>query len=101
MDVVFADTARWDIAEIYDTIALNNPAAALRVEALIREKCGRLAEFPYSGYKTNRTNVIRLPLVRYPYVIYYRVDVDLDRVVIARVIHAARIKNLRRAPPIP
>jgi plasmid stabilization system protein ParE len=45
-----------------------------------------------------RPNVRRLPLVRHPYTIYYRVDAERGLIEIARVVHAARIKNLRRLP---
>jgi plasmid stabilization system protein ParE len=39
MRVVYAERARRDIADIYDYIALHNPAAAQRVEDMIRMAC--------------------------------------------------------------
>lgn len=99
MKVVFAERARIDIAVIFDAIAAKNMAAALRVEALIREKCERLVDFPYAAFATDEPNVFRLPLVRYPYAIFYRVDPALDRVEIARVVHGARLRSLRQMPP--
>ena len=98
MEVVFSERARRDIAEIYEVIAAKNPVAALRVERLIRANCDRLGQFPMSAFKTDEPNLYRLPLVRYPYAIYYRVDPSLDRVEVARIIHGALIKNLRRMP---
>jgi toxin ParE1/3/4 len=98
MKVVYAERARRDIARIFDTIAVRDPKAARRVEDLIRAKCDRLADFPFSAASTDQPNVYRLPLVRYPYAIFYRVDAVRDCVEIARVVHGARIKNLRRMP---
>jgi toxin ParE1/3/4 len=98
MKVVYGECARRDIASIFDTIAAKNAPAARRVEALIRVKCERLTDFPFTGAATDTPNVFRLPLVRYPYAIFYRVDPNRDIVEIARVIHGARSKNLRRMP---
>jgi plasmid stabilization system protein ParE len=98
MKVVYADRARRDIGDIYDSIAQHNPRAAQRVEDAIRTSCEGLAHFAYSAPATDEPNVRRLPLVRYPYTIFYRVDATHDLVEIARVIHGARVKNLRRLP---
>jgi plasmid stabilization system protein ParE len=98
MRVVFAERARRDIGDIYDDIAQHNPSAAQRVEDTIRVRCERLADFPYAAPATDEPNVRRLPLVRHPYTIYYRVDAERGLIEIARVVHAARIKNLRRLP---
>ena len=98
MKVVYAVRAQHDIVGIYDAIAPHNHAAAQRVENLIRTKCDALADFPFASELTDEPNVRRLPLVRYPYTIFYRVDAAHDLVEIARVIHSARIKNVRRLP---
>ncbi len=39
-----------------------------------------------------------MPLVRYPYTVFYRVDAGRDVVEVARVIHAARVRDLGRMP---
>lgn len=98
MKVVFADRARQDIADIYDTVSAHNKAAAHRVEAMIRDHCERLADFPYAAVAVDEPDMFRLPLVRYPYTIYYRVTPGSDLVEVARVIHASRVKNLNRLP---
>jgi toxin ParE1/3/4 len=98
MKVVYGERARRDIAEIYDTIALRNRDAAQRVEDLIRSTCEGLAHFPYASIATDEVNIRRLPLVRYPYTIFYRVDSARRLGEIARVIHGARIRDLRRLP---
>jgi plasmid stabilization system protein ParE len=98
MKIVYAERARQDIAEIFDFISPYSTATAKRVEAMIRATCERLAEFPYIAAETDEPGVRRLPLVRYPYAIFYRVNPVLDRVEIVRVIHAARITDLGRVP---
>jgi plasmid stabilization system protein ParE len=98
MKVVYAERARQDIADIYDSIAPHNPTAARRVEARIRTTCEGLADFPYASSATDEPNVRRVPLVRFPYTIFYRIDTRRDVVEIARVIHGARVKDLGRVP---
>lgn len=98
MKVVYAERARQDIAAIYDYIALSNVRAAQVVEDHIRGTCEALAEFPFAAPATDEPGVRRAPLVRYPYTIFYRVDADRQRVEIARVIHAARVRRLGSLP---
>lgn len=98
MRVVFAERARRDIGDIYDSIVVHNPAAAQRVEDAIRFECERLGEFPYTSIATDEANVRRLPLARYPYTIFCRVDEVRGVVEIARVIHGARVQDLNRIP---
>jgi toxin ParE1/3/4 len=98
MRLVYAQRARQDIADIYDYIARQNPDAAKRVEDMIRAACERLAEFPYASVPTDEPGVRRVPLVRVPYTIFCRIDEARDVVEIARVIHGARVRDLRRMP---
>lgn len=98
MKVVYAERARRDIGDIYDAIGAHNPTAAQRVEQMIRGVCEGLADFPYAASATDEPNVRRLPLVRYPYTIFYRVDLNRNLVEIARVVHSARIRDLGSVP---
>jgi toxin ParE1/3/4 len=98
MKVVFAEQARQDLASIYDHLSLRSRRTAQRVETMIRAQCERLAEHPKTGAMTDTKSVRRLPLVKYPYTIFYRVDAPAERIEIARVVHGARVRNLRRVP---
>jgi len=98
MKVVYAERAKRDIGDIYDTIAPHNPTAAQRVEDMIRTACEGLADFPYAPPATDEPNVRRIPLVRYPYTIFYRVDPIRNLVEIARVVHSARVRDLGSVP---
>jgi toxin ParE1/3/4 len=99
MRLVFAERARLDIAEIYDHIAPHDPVAAQLVEDAIRALCETLRRFPFASAATDEPGVRRAPLVRYPYTVFFRIDPDRKRVEIARVVHGARIRSLRRMPP--
>jgi plasmid stabilization system protein ParE len=98
MKVVYAERARRDIADIYDSIARHNPAAAQRVEDMIRATCEGLADFPYAPAATDEPDVRRVPLVRFPYTIFYRMDTARQVVEIARVLHGARVRDLGKMP---
>ena len=64
MKLVYAERARRDVADIYDTIAQDNPGAAQRVEDMIRTVGERLADFPYASVATDEPNLRRVPLAR-------------------------------------
>ena len=98
MKVVYAERARRDVADIYDAIAIKNPRAAQRVEDRIRRTCEALVEFPFAPVATDVPNVRRVPLVRYPYTIFYRINLGEQRIEILRVVHGARVKALGRVP---
>ena len=98
MRVTYAERARSDIVAIYEAIAAHDRAAAQRVEDLIRSRCQGLAVFPFASVPTDEPGIRRLPLVRHPFTIYFRVDLTLELVEVARVIHAARFRDLGRLP---
>jgi plasmid stabilization system protein ParE len=98
MRVVYAERAKADIGAIHDAIAVDNPAGARRVEDRIRKACERLPEFPYAAAATDEPGIFRLPLVRYPYTIFYRIDAERGRIEIARVVHSRRVRNLGQPP---
>lgn len=98
MKVVYAELARLDISAIYDRIALKSTISARRVEDAIRANCEKLADLPGVGALTDHRGMRRLPVVRYPYTVFYRVDAVRSVVEIARVFHGARVRNLRRMP---
>lgn len=98
MRLVFAERARQDIDDIYNAIAASNPAAALRVVRAIRSQCELAADFPFASAATDEPDVRRLPIVRLPYTIFFRVRPGRDVVEIARILHSARVTDLRQMP---
>jgi toxin ParE1/3/4 len=75
---------------IYSYIEADNPRAAKAVKARIQRAIGRLAQFPYSSRATDRLGVRVLPIVRYPYLVFYSVDDAAQEVHILRIRHSAR-----------
>ena len=98
MRVRFTPAAQADIDHIYRHISRNNPVAAQQVEDKIREVSQALGSFPGVGSATDLEDVRRLPIVRYPYTIYYRLVPDENAVDVLRVVHASTIKDLGRVP---
>ena len=98
MSVRYTPAALADMNDIFNTIALSNPVAAQNVEDRVRDTTDRLGQFPGVGARTDLEDVRRLPLVRYPYTIYYRIVSAENSVEILRIVHAASIKSLRQLP---
>jgi toxin ParE1/3/4 len=90
MKVRYNQRALRQIEEIHQAIAQHNTRAAARVVARVRELCERLGEFPGMGSRTDRADIRVLPVVRYPYLIFYTVIPASDEVRILRVRHGRR-----------
>jgi plasmid stabilization system protein ParE len=90
MKVEFAPRATADLARIGTrSRQVFGPAAALALETFIRATIVRLAAFPESGLRLpRRPNVLVVPLVRYPFKIFY--TFDRDTLTILHIRHGAR-----------
>ena len=53
---------------------------------------------PRSDGKTDEPNVYRRALGKYRYTIFYRVLPNDEGIEVARVVHSARVRDLRRVP---
>ena len=98
LKLIYTERARRDIAEIFDYIAQRNPTAAQHVEDEIRSTCAGLGFFPFASAETDEPRIRRIPVVRYPYTIFFRVVESGGIVEIARVVHAKRVRSLRAMP---
>lgn len=98
MRLVYARRARQDLQEIYDIIAAHSPESAARVMRVIRYQCELAADFPFASAATDEPGVRRLPVVRCPYTIFFRVLAGADVVEVARMLHSARVRDLSRLP---
>ena len=97
MKVVFSRIALGELDSILDHIATISPGGAIRVEARVREVIDRIARYPQGGQQVaERPGVRRVPLVRYPHVIYY--VTEADAVTILRIIHGARRQPWDESP---
>lgn len=90
MKVRYSRRALRQIEEIHRYISERNPRAATRVIVRIEELCEKLGEFPGMGHATDRSDIRVLPVVRYPYLIFYTVVASGEEVRILRVRHGRR-----------
>jgi plasmid stabilization system protein ParE len=90
MNVEFAPRAVADLARIgARSRNVFGPAVAAALETFIRAAIARLAMFPDSGQRVpKRPGVWVVPLVRYPFKIFYTVRGDI--ITIIHIRHAAR-----------
>jgi plasmid stabilization system protein ParE len=87
MLVIFTETAAEELAEILDYIAQRNASAARSVALEIDRLIEHLRMFPLGAQQTDRPDVRRATLGRYPYLFY---TVEADAMIIRNVRHDAR-----------
>jgi addiction module RelE/StbE family toxin len=90
MRVSFTPRARADIEEIADFTAARSPQTAARVRSAIVKTLELLAQFPGAGRRQTVEGVRKLPISRYPYLVYYTIDDAAEEVVILTIRHASR-----------
>lgn len=74
MNVVVTEAALADLDDILAFVALHYPALAVPFEARIRAIVARIAEWPLSARTIEgRPGVRVVPLVRFPYKVFYRI----------------------------
>jgi toxin ParE1/3/4 len=88
MKVVYTEEALKDLDAIADWLIAHHPTAPA-VERRIRRVIAHIANWPESTRRSaHRPNVHVVPLSRYPYKIFYRINGD--SVEILHIHHAAR-----------
>lgn len=88
MEVIITDSAKVDLAEIWEYIAEKNPDAATKLMELFRDKFELLRDFPHLGRERNHDLFIgsrSLPVGNY-LIIYQPTDNILE---IVRVRHSS------------
>ena len=93
MKARYSKRAIQDLLSIADYMRDRNPQASLAIEQRIRSAVRQLELFPFIGRTTDDPEIRVLPVVHYPYLIFYEVLQD------ELVIH--HIRHGRRAPPEP
>lgn len=86
----YLPTAVRQLDEIFAYIDARHRPAARRVAVAIRRSIERLADFPYSSRPSEVPGVRELPIVRYPYIVFYSVDDEAREVHILRVRHTSQ-----------
>jgi toxin ParE1/3/4 len=89
MKVVFTSAADADLDDVLSYTAINYPSLVLPLEQRIRAILVRIEQWPESAREVDQRPGIRVvPLIRYPYKIFYRIAGD--RIEILHIHHAAR-----------
>jgi plasmid stabilization system protein ParE len=89
-EIRYRPTALAQLDTIFTYLATHDQAAARRVLAYIKRTIGRLADFPYSARPSDVPDIRELPIVRYPYIVFYAVDEEKREVLILRVRHTSQ-----------
>ena len=88
MKLVYAPRALRDLHEIESYLAQRSPSAAKNVLRAIKSSIDGLEQFPRIGIPIDTEGRYRLPVRRYPLLVFYRVSID--EVFILHVRHGAR-----------
>ena len=88
MNVVFAPRALRDLEIISTYVRERSSPAAQRVLAAIKSSIDALSFFPQIGPLVDNAGHRRMPVLRYPYVIFYRVADD--ELLILHIRHTSR-----------
>jgi toxin ParE1/3/4 len=86
----YRPTALAQLANIFAHIAVHSQPSAHRVIVRIKRSIDQLADFPFSGRPSEIADIRELPIVRYPYIVFYTVDEATDEVLILRVRHTSQ-----------
>jgi toxin ParE1/3/4 len=89
MKLRWSKLALAELDTILSGLAAKNPTAAQRFEFRVHQIAQRIERFP-EGFQevAERRGIRRVPLVRYPYLIFY--TLSGGEVIVLRVVHGAR-----------
>ena len=90
MKVRWSETAIAQLDDIFLYIYQRNRSAARSVAKRVEDLSALLGELPLIGHLTDEAEVRVLPVVRYPFMIFYTIDATAGEVVILHVRHTAR-----------
>jgi toxin ParE1/3/4 len=88
MNVVYAPRALRDLESVAAYLVERNPAGAINVLGAIKSSIDTLSFFPQIGRLVDNAGHRRVPVLRYPYLIFYRVAGD--ELLILHIRHTSR-----------
>ncbi len=88
MNVVYAPRAFRDLESIAAYLIERSPSGAANVLAAIKSTIDTLSFFPQIGRVVDDAGHRRLPVPRYPYLVYYRIAAD--ELLILHIRHGSR-----------
>ncbi|HWE20546.1 MAG TPA: type II toxin-antitoxin system RelE/ParE family toxin [Hyphomicrobiaceae bacterium] len=100
MKVIYAPRSLRDIDKLLNYIQKRSPRGAHSVSLAIEYAIHMCALKPRAIGRTDVPNLYRRALGKYRYTIFYRVLPENEGIEIVRVVHSARVKNLRKLPDV-
>jgi plasmid stabilization system protein ParE len=100
MRIIYAPRALRDIDQILAYIHKRSPRGAHAVSLAIEYTIQLCALNPRAAARTDEPNVYRRSLGKYRYTVFYRILPNEQGIEVARVVHSARIKDLRKLPDV-
>ncbi|HEY1782906.1 MAG TPA: type II toxin-antitoxin system RelE/ParE family toxin [Roseiarcus sp.] len=88
MKVRYARRAQADLAKILNYLDGRRPRGALSVELAIKRTIDTIAQNPDLGNSIARSNVRSMPVARYPYLVFWTVEVG--EIWVLHIRHGAR-----------
>ncbi len=90
--IEFSSGALRDLKDIFDWIAQDSPATALRVVGRLRQNIEILADFPHLGKAGRIENTFELSATGLPYIVIYRLGFrgEPDNILIEAILHTSR-----------
>jgi toxin ParE1/3/4 len=90
MRLRYTQTALLELDEILAYLSQRHRPAAVLLSNRIERLGSVIAEMPLVGHRTSEEGVRMMPVVRYPFALFYAVDQSSDEVVVLHVRHTAR-----------
>ena len=90
MKLHLTEQAANQIAAINDYLLVRSPLGARNVQLAMDATFAQLVNFPGLGRRQRAAGVRKIGVGRYPYNVYYAVDVQADEIVIISVRHTSR-----------
>jgi plasmid stabilization system protein ParE len=91
--VTWSLRARRELRTLRSHIARQQPAAAIRIAALIVAAVDRVGEYPYLGRMATwdpASRLRELPVAHTPFIVVYAVDDEHQEVVVLSILHGAQ-----------
>jgi toxin ParE1/3/4 len=97
MNLRFTPRATRDLIDIANYIRERAPAASLRVRSAILDSLRNLVLFPEIGRRQTVEGVRKLVTRKYPYLVYYTLDLAAEETIILTIQHPAREREYEDA----
>ena len=90
--IEFSSGALRDLKDIFDWIAQDSPATALRVVGRLRQNIEILADFPHLGTVGRIDKTFELSVTGLPYIVVYRLGIrgEPENILIEAIVHSSR-----------